>query len=81
MAKLETMIHIADIEEVKAIIDQLKAENAKLKAQMEKAIEALGNENGCPDEVGLVTRDIRCADTKCETCWREALSKIEAGDA
>ena len=71
-------IRVADLEEVKKTIDQLKSENARLKLQLEKVLEAFDVDADvpCPSNVGL-NDSLECGiGTECRKCWRDALEGI-----
>ena len=59
-------------------IDQLKSENARLKLQLEKVLEAFDVDADvpCPSNVGL-DDSLECGiGTECRQCWRDALEGI-----
>jgi len=59
-------------------LDQLKSENARLKLQLEKVLEAFDVDADvpCPSNVGL-NDSLECGiGTECRQCWRDALEDI-----
>ncbi len=60
-------------------VEGLTTENARLKRQLDKAIEVLGTPDCdvCPNAFNLP--EINCVDEEdiCPKCWREALVNIE----
>jgi len=67
------------LEQVKTLIDQLKSENARLKLQLYKVLEAFGPESDdvpCPSNVGL-DDSLECGiGTECRQCWCDALESV-----
>lgn len=79
MASLEYTIHVENLEKVKALVDKLQYENARLKLQLEKVLEAFWTEDAdtpCPSNVGL-NDSFECGlSVECPQCWRDALESI-----
>jgi len=67
------------LEQVKTLMEQLKSENARLKLQLEKVLEAFDVEDTdvpCPSNVGL-NDSLECGvGTECRQCWCDALEGI-----
>ncbi|CDX02163.1 Hypothetical protein DPCES_2276 [Desulfitobacterium hafniense] len=67
------------VEAVERIVE-LKDENARLKQQLEKALDGLsiGGMPTCPSAIGLGSQ-INClkTDVECGACWRKALEEVE----
>jgi len=59
---------------------KLKAENVRLKLQLEKVLEAIGEGVPCPNAVNLPIVDIRCGEFNCIECWRQALETVKEGE-
>ncbi|WP_407310610.1 hypothetical protein [Desulfosporosinus sp. SB140] len=61
---------------------QLKAENSKLKSQLDKVLLAFDegdSDNPCPSTVGLVDNEKKCGiSITCGQCWREALEEVNS---
>lgn len=72
-------IKVTDLKEVKAIVDQLKSKNTRLKLQLEKVLEAIGVEDvdvPCPSNVGLNDTYGCGLAIECPQCWRDALEAV-----
>lgn len=67
---------IMDHDEVKAIIEQLKTEKAKLQLQLDKVLEAIEAGVPCPNAVSLQNTEGDCEKTGCGPCWRQALDAM-----
>ena len=60
-------------------IDQLKSENARLKLQLYKVLEAFDVEDTdvpCPSNVGLQDSYECGLSSECSQCWRDALGRV-----
>jgi len=55
---------------------KLKAENTKLKLQLEKVLEAIGDGVPCPNAVDLPNHDNCSSEADCRECWRQALESV-----
>ncbi|MGE4272097.1 MAG: hypothetical protein AB7E31_04405 [Desulfitobacterium sp.] len=67
------------IEQAIATNEQLEAENARLKRQLDIVLTAIGyatSEVPCPGSAGLK----HTCQPNCETCWRKALEEVETDD-
>ena len=74
MTAIEKAKHLTELE-------KLETENARLKMQLEKTIEVLGeHEASCPSSINLQDHE-KCCSIKnvpsCKLCWRTALNSIE----
>jgi len=78
MANLKCTINVENLERVKAIVDQLKSENARLKLQLEKVLEAFDVDADvpCPGNVGLQDSPECGIGTECRQCWCDALESV-----
>ena len=60
-------------------IPKLKTENAKLKIQIEKVLEAIGEGVPCPNVVDLPVT-VECGNDNCKKCWIQALESVEVSE-
>ena len=68
---------MSDIDHYRSTVRNLAEENARLKRQLDKAVEGAG---GCPTSVGLTntSRSISdCPGMGCRECWHKALEEVE----
>ena len=78
MANFEVTVNVENLDKVKEIVDQLKSENARLKLQLEKVLEAFDADADvpCPSNVGL-NDSLECGiGTECRQCWCDALESV-----
>ena len=56
-------------EKASEIMKKLELERTKLKLQLEKVLEAIGEGVPCPNAANLPVIDIRCSEFDCKECW------------
>lgn len=75
----ESFERLADYEETELTpygISGIKADNAKLKLQVEKVLEAISAGVPCPSAADLPNRENCDWKFDCRECWREALDTV-----
>ena len=48
--------------------------------RLEKVLESIGEGVPCPNAANLPVGDVKCSDTDCVTCWRQALETVVTSD-